>query len=119
MATNPDRDAARARLEDLSVDYLEMPGIDWGRMFGTTGLRIRGKVFAVAAHAGGLLIKVPEAHADALVEAGDASRMVMGGRPRREWVLVPNDADDQTWAAQLREAYTYVDSITPSSSSHS
>jgi TfoX/Sxy family transcriptional regulator of competence genes len=114
MVTNPQRDAAQARLEELSVEYVALPGVDWGPMFGSTGLRVRGKVFAVAARAGGLLIKVPESHADELAESGVADRMVMAGRPRREWVLVPDDADDATWSAQLDAAYTYVDSITPS-----
>ena len=113
MARNERQEAAHARLEELSAEHQKLPGVDWGRMFGSTGLRVRGKIFAVAAHAGGLLIKVPEAHADALAESGIADRMVMGGVPRREWVLVPDDADDATWAEQLDAAYTYVDSITP------
>jgi TfoX/Sxy family transcriptional regulator of competence genes len=113
MARNERQEAAHARLEELAVSYLALPGVDWGRMFGSTGLRVRGKVFAVAARAGGLLIKVPEAHADSLAESGVADRMVMGGVPRREWVLVPDDADDATWSEQLDAAYTYVDSITP------
>jgi TfoX/Sxy family transcriptional regulator of competence genes len=113
MARSEQQEAAHARLEELSVAHLALPGVDWGRMFGSTGLRVRGKVFAVAAHAGGLLVKVPEAHADALVESGVADRMVMGGVPRREWVLVPDDADDATWSGQLDAAYAYVDSITP------
>ena len=113
MARNERQEAAHARLEGLSAELQERPDVDWGRMFGSTGMRVRGKVFAVAAHAGGLLIKVPEAHADELVESGVAGRMVMGGVPRREWVLVPDDADDETWAEQLDAAFTYVDSITP------
>lgn len=113
MTANSPRDAAQARLEQLSVAYLPLPGVGWGPMFGSIGLRVRGKVFAVAARHGGLLIKVPEAHADALAESGVADRMVMGGIPRREWVLVPDEADDATWSEQLDAAYTYVDSITP------
>ncbi len=113
MAANERQAAAHARLEELSIELLAMPGVDWGPMFGSTGLRIRGKVFAVAARAGGLLIKVPEAHADGLEESGVAARMAMGGTPRREWVLVPDDADDATWSEQLDAAYTYVNSITP------
>jgi TfoX/Sxy family transcriptional regulator of competence genes len=113
MATNEQQEAAHARLEELSVKHQAQPDVDWGRMFGSTGLRVRGKVFAVAAHAGGLLIKVPEAHADALAKSGVADRMVMGGIPRREWVLVPDEASDETWSEQLDVAYTYVDSITP------
>ena len=113
MARNAQQEAAHARLEELAEAYLALPGVDWGPMFGSTGLRVRGKVFAVAARAGGLLIKVPEAHADALAESGVADRMVMGGVPRREWVLVPDEADDATWSEQLDAAYTYVESITP------
>ena len=113
MASKELQEAAHARLEALSADLQQQPDVNWGRMFGSTGMRVRGKVFAVAAHAGGLLIKVPEAHADGLVGSGTADRMVMGGVPRREWVLVPDDADDETWSEQLHAAYTYVDSITP------
>ena len=113
MATNPLRDAAQARLEELAVPYLALPDVDWGPMFGSTGLRVRRKIFAVAARAGGLLIKVPETHADELAESGIAGHMVMGGIPRREWVLVPDEADDTTWSAELDTAYAYVDSITP------
>lgn len=113
MIKNAQRDAARARLEELAVPYLAMPDVDWGPMFGTTGLRVRSKVFAVAAHAGGLMLKVPESHADVLVDAGTATRMVMGGVPRREWVLVPDEVDDATWSAELDTSHAYVDSITP------
>jgi hypothetical protein len=59
------------------------------------------------------MIKVPESDADALVDGGVATRMVMAGRPRREWVLVPDDAGDDVWAEQLDAAHGYVDSITP------
>ncbi|MCW2829357.1 MAG: hypothetical protein JWP31_49 [Aeromicrobium sp.] len=107
------REVAHRRLEDLATPYLALPGVDWGRMFGTTGLRVRSKIFAVAAHDGGLMIKVPEAEADRLVDDGLATRVVMAGVPRREWVVVPNSASDDVWAEQLDVAYTYVDSITP------
>lgn len=110
---NAKREAAHARLEELSVELSALPDVDWGRMFGSTGLRVRGKVFAVAAREGGLLIKVPEAHADALEDSGVAGRMVMGGIARREWVLVPDEAGDETWSDQLDVAHAYVDSITP------
>lgn len=111
--TNNERDAAQARLEELATEHLALPGVDWGRMFGTTGLRVRGKVFAVAAHAGGLMIKLPAERIDALEVAGAAARMVMASAPRREWALVPDAADDHVWSELLDEAYSFVDSITP------
>jgi len=106
-------DAARARLQRLAAPLLERPGVTWGRMFSTDGLGIRGKIFAVVPHAGGLMVKVPEARADGLVAEGAAVRMVMRGRELREWVVMPDAASDAEWAALLDEALAYVDAITP------
>ena len=64
-------------------------GVDIGAMFGSEGLRIRGKVFAFVGFEGGLVVKVPEARVDELDGApGIAERMVMRERPMREWVTV-------------------------------
>ena len=116
MVTDAERaaaDAARARLERLAVPFLARPGVAWGRMFSTDGLSIRGKIFAVVPHAGGLMVKVPEARADELVAAGVAERMVMREREMREWVVMPDAATDAEWVALLEDAYTYLDEITP------
>ncbi len=116
MVTDAERqaaDAARARLERLAQPYLDRPGVTWGRMFSTDGLGIRGKIFAVVPHAGGLMAKVPEARADALVAARLAERMVMREREMREWVVMPDAASDADWVALLDDAYAYLDRITP------
>ncbi|QNO38786.1 TfoX/Sxy family protein [Protaetiibacter sp. SSC-01] len=106
-------DLARARLERLAQPFLEREGVSWGRMFSTDGLGIRGKIFAVVPHDGGLMVKVPEARADELVADGAVERMVMRGRELREWVVMPDAASDAEWSALLAEAHAYVDSITP------
>ena len=116
MVTDAERaaaDAARERLERLAVPFLARPGVAWGRMFSTDGLSIRGKIFAVVPHAGGLMAKVPEARADALVAAGSAERMVMREREMREWVVMPDAATDAEWVELLEDAYVYLDEITP------
>ena len=116
MVTDAERqaaDAARARLERLAAPFLARPGVTWGRMFSTDGLGIRGKIFAVVPHDGGLMAKVPEARADELEAAGAAQRMVMRGRVMREWVVVPDAAGDDAWIALLEDAYVYLDEITP------
>jgi hypothetical protein len=59
------------------------------------------------------MLKIPSTRADELVDSGAATRMIMAGRPRREWILVPDDASDEIWAAHLDEAHAYVDEITP------
>jgi TfoX/Sxy family transcriptional regulator of competence genes len=101
------------RLDVFAADYLARPDVDWGRMFGTIGLRVRGKIFAVAVHTGGLMVKIPEARADARIAAGEVERMVMRGREMREWVVAPLDAPDDVWASLLEEAHAYLDEITP------
>jgi hypothetical protein len=109
----PEHARAQERLESLADGYLARPDVDWGRMFGTIGLRVRGKVFAVAVHSGGLMAKVPEARAQELLASGDATPMVMRGREMREWVVAPGDASDEVWTRLLDEAYAYLDAITP------
>jgi TfoX/Sxy family transcriptional regulator of competence genes len=104
---------AHERLDGLAGDYLARPGVDWGRMFGTIGLRVRGKIFAVAVHDGGLMVKIPEARADERIAAGETTRMVMRGRDMREWVVAPLNAPDALWRSLLDEAYAYLDAITP------
>jgi hypothetical protein len=113
MTNNPALDAAQARLEGFADDYLARPGVDWGRMFSTIGLRVRGKIFAVAVHDGGLMVKIPEARVAERVDAGDAVPMVMRGRAMREWVVAAGDAPDAVWRSLLDEAYSYLDEITP------
>lgn len=111
-----ERDAraeAHERLERLAGEFLERDGVDWGRMFSGIGLRVRGKVFAVAIGEGGIMVKIPEARADELVEGGEITRMSMRGREMREWVVAPLDASDGVWVGLLEEAHAYLDEITP------
>ncbi|MFG1603525.1 TfoX/Sxy family protein [Actinoplanes sp. NPDC049265] len=103
------------RLEALADDYLNRPGVDWGRMFSTTGLRVRGKVFGLVNHAGNLMVKIPKARADALEATGTATRVTMSGKTMREWVEMPYPAGEDAWRALLDEAYTYLDETTPRS----
>lgn len=96
----------------IGADYLTRPGVDIGPMFGSEGLRIRGKVFAFQGYRGGLIAKLPEARVSALEASGRAERMVMRERAMREWVFVPEDAAD-LWPGVVAEAFAFVDEITP------
>lgn len=106
--------SARAHeiFDPIAAEYLALPGVDIGPMFGSEGLRIRGKVFAFVGYLDALVVKVPAARVDELEAAGTAARMVMRDRPMREWVLVTMDAGDH-WAPLIGEAHAYVDAITP------
>ncbi|TPW76034.1 TfoX/Sxy family protein [Schumannella soli] len=113
VAINPDHD----RLARLAAGLLEHEDVDWGRMFGSIGLRVRGKVFAVALYQGGMMAKLPESTVDELEAAGTGERMSMAGRPRREWIRLASSADDRRWSEVIVAAHHYVDSITPRSES--
>jgi hypothetical protein len=46
--------------DEVASRYLQREGVDIGPMFGSAGLRIRGKVFAFQGYQGGLIAKLPE-----------------------------------------------------------
>jgi hypothetical protein len=75
--------------------------------FGSSGLRIHGRIFAMLAH-GRLVVKLPKPRVDALVAAGEGERFDAGkGRPMKEWLSL-DPASSQKWLALAREALTFV-----------
>jgi hypothetical protein len=110
-----DADAvARAHeiFDPLAADYLSRPGVDIGPMFGSEGLRIRGKVFGFVGYRGAMVVKLPAARVDELDGHDGIERMVMRERAMKEWMLVPAAAADR-WPSLLAEAFAYVDELTP------
>ena len=103
---------AHAILDPIAADFLERPGVDVGVMFGSEGLRIRGKVFAFVSFQGALALKLPAERVDELAGDDGMQRMVMRERAMREWLTVPADAAER-WAPLIAEAYAFVDEITP------
>ena len=112
MRDDPAVARSYAIFDPIAQELLGRDGVDIGPMFGSEGLRIRGKVFAFIASGGELLVKVPEARADELVAAGTAARMVMRERTMREWVTVDSGAPEH-WASLIAESFAYVDELTP------
>ncbi|WP_243223978.1 MmcQ/YjbR family DNA-binding protein [Microbacterium proteolyticum] len=111
-----DRDAmARGReiFDPIAERQCELPGVDIGRMFGTEGLRVRGKVYAFIVHNGSLVVKLPEERIGEIVDEGVAAPMIMRGRPLRKWAEVPLDAGADRWQSLIDEARAFVDEITP------
>jgi hypothetical protein len=104
-----DRAQGRERLDEIAPDLLAEPDVAFGRMFSSDGLSVRGKIFAFAANEGSLVVKLPEARIDEL----GLDTMVLGGRRMREWARVPLSDDIERWRAIARDAYAFVDSITP------
>ena len=80
----------------------EHPEVVAGAMFGMPCAKVAGKAF-MGAYGGGVVFKLdPAARERALALAGAEPFDPMGGRPMREWVVVPS-AHQATWP-ELAEA---------------
>jgi len=85
----------------------DRPGVTMGRALANMGLMTDGKLFAFIKD-GALVLKLPAARIDGLIESHDATRFDRGqGKPMREWVVVPTSASAD-WPALTREACDFV-----------
>ena len=78
------------------------------RSFGAGALKSGGKIFAMLV-SGALVLKLPRARVDAIVDAGrgtwfDANK----GKPMKEWVVLDAPYSDADWLELAREAKVFV-----------
>ena len=104
-----DRTRGRERLAEVTSGLTERPDVGVGRMFGSEGYSVRGKLFAFVSTDGRLVVKLPGER----IEQLGLDNMVMRGRPMREWAAVPFDEGAERWRSVAEEAHAFVDSITP------
>lgn len=82
-------------------------GVTQSKMFGSPGLKVRGKVFAMLVK-GKLVVKLPRDRVDGLVASGKGDYFDPGhGRLMKEWVAVGPPAK-ATWLALAKEAREFV-----------
>src|SRR3954453_14129973 len=98
---------AHAILDPIAEEYLALPDVDIGVMFGSEGLRVRGKVFAFITSHAALALKLPAERVDELDGDEGIKRMVMRDRAMREWLTVPMEAEPR-WRALVGEAHAFV-----------
>lgn len=93
--------------DTLARSFLGNPAVSTGRMFGSDGLKIDGKVFAMIVK-GNLVVKLPAERCASLIEAGHAHPFDPGhGRLMKEWVAVP-PARARRWPKLADEARAFV-----------
>ena len=93
--------------EKLARGFLDDPDVSTGRMFGSEGLKINGKVFAMNVK-GDLVVKLPAGRCSSLVEQGHARPFDPGhGRLMKEWVAVPPERA-RDWRCLAEEARAFV-----------
>ncbi len=98
---------AKEAYEAVVVAMRRDPRVTAAAMFGSSGLKVGSKVFAML-HSGRLVVKLPRARVEALVAAGDGEFFDPGhGRLMKEWVAVRPRAA-RRWPALAEEAKTFV-----------
>jgi hypothetical protein len=76
-----------------------------GDKFGDHGLKVAGKIFAMVTR-DRLVVKLPRARVEALVEAGQGEPFSSGGRVMKEWLVVTSPR--LSWLKLAREACAFV-----------
>jgi hypothetical protein len=98
------------KFEDLVDEFTGRPGITPPGAtggFGRTALRAHGRIFAMFVR-GQLVLKLPRARVDALVEGGHGVRFDANkGTPMKEWLAL-DTASAQPWSALAEEALEFV-----------
>jgi hypothetical protein len=94
------------RLFDAVTEALEHdPSIGKGWGFGSSALKVGGKIFAMLVD-GELVVKLPAERCAELAAGEGATTFQVGKRQMREWVSVAPGAHD--WDALAREALAFV-----------
>ena len=77
--------------------------------FGSSGLRIKGKVFAVLSSDDSFVVKLPRERVDLLVSSGEGERFDprRNGRVMREWIVLKSGSWT-SWLQLAHEAKEYV-----------
>lgn len=106
--------AAQVRFHELADGFLDRPGVSFGRVWHSDGLKVHGRIFAMAVR-GRLVVKVPADRAAALLASGDADSFEpRAGRPMLEWVTVgigSGAPGRDRWRELVDEAYAFVGSL--------
>jgi hypothetical protein len=94
------------RFAEIARAFLAEPGVSWGKLFSSYGLKVNGKIFAMVTR-GRLVVKLPRARVNELVAQGFGDQFDPGhGRLMKEWVSLHGDQPD--WAGIIAEAKAFV-----------
>lgn len=104
------RAAGQALLDRVADDFAGNGGVDRTPMFGSSALRVHGKIFAFVGGDGELIVKLPAEDAGQLIAAGNGTAVTIGRNPAREWVAVEASADDDLgpWRDLVAASFDYV-----------
>jgi TfoX/Sxy family transcriptional regulator of competence genes len=98
--------AVDPRLEAIAKAFERTPGVTFGKLFASIGLKVRGKIFAMVVR-DKLVLKLPKLRVDELVASKAGTHFEPGpGRVMKEWIAISSNKLDPVSLA--REAFTFV-----------
>lgn len=100
------------RFATIVAAFLNNPDVTppVGTGFGSSGLRLGGKIFAMLSSRGEFVVKLPQQRVNALIASGDGQRFDPGhGRLMKEWLTVA-PASHVAWLSLAQEALEFVSS---------
>ena len=99
---------SEGRFWSLAEPLVARSGVERSTMMGLPCLRVAGAFFAACdRRTGALLVKLPEARVDELVDSGRAHAFAPAGRRFRQWAAIPVDRC-RSWRGLLDEAFHFV-----------
>jgi hypothetical protein len=102
----PSAGALDPRLEAIAKAFEKTPGVTFGKLFASLGLKVGGKIFAMVVK-GKLVVKLPKSRVDELVASKAGTHFEPGpGRIMKEWIAISSTKLDPVSLA--REAFTFV-----------
>ena len=116
MPTPATASVTEKRFADIVASLRRKPGVtapssEAGgnrKAFGSSGLKVNDKVFAMVSSRGEFVVKLPRQRVDALVASGDGTRFDPGhGRLMKEWLVV-SPTSKLEWLSLAKEALTFV-----------
>jgi hypothetical protein len=105
-------DGVEPRVARVVDAFANDPQVTYGgRGFGSTGLKVNGKIFAMLSSKGTFVVKLPRGRVEELVRLGKGECFDPGhGRLMKEWVVLGGGT--ASWIELAREAHRFVKSGT-------
>jgi hypothetical protein len=98
------------RFAALSATLAKRPGVTVGegKGFGSSALKVNGKIFAMVSSKNRFVVKLPTARVAALTVSGEGRPFEAGrGRPMKEWLEL-RETSKLRWSQLAQEAYDFL-----------
>lgn len=106
MTARVSASSVEAAFSVVARAFASDPAVTAGTVFGSTTLKVHGKVFAMLVK-GSLVVKLPRTEVDVLIAERIGTRFDPGrGKPMKEWVSVATD--QQRWLALAKSACEFT-----------